>query len=64
MSGIGDQFQYETQYEPDRMPRHQLIWETKPDLYKEYREAAKIELQSFEPFADSYYLHGKVMVIP
>jgi SagB-type dehydrogenase family enzyme len=49
MNGIGDQFQHETRYEPDRMPRHQLIWETKPDLYKEYPEAPKIELPSFEP---------------
>ncbi|MBN2312624.1 MAG: SagB/ThcOx family dehydrogenase [Sedimentisphaerales bacterium] len=49
MGGIGDQFQRETRYEPDRMPRHQLNWETKPDLYKDYPEAPKIELPSFEP---------------
>ena len=49
MDGIGDQFQHETKYEPDRMPRHQLNWETKPDLYKEYRNVPKFELQSFEP---------------
>ena len=49
MSGIGDQFQRETQYEPDRMPRHQLVWEAKPDVYKDYPEATKIELPSFEP---------------
>ena len=49
MNGIGDQFQHETRYEPDRMPRHQLVWETKPDVYKNYPEAQKIELPSFEP---------------
>jgi len=49
MSGIGDQFQRETQYEPDRIPRHQLVWETKPDVYKDYPEAPKIELPTFEP---------------
>lgn len=49
MSGIGDQFQYETKYEPHRMLRRQLIWEMKPDLYKEYPEAPKIKLSSFEP---------------
>ena len=49
MKGIGDRFQHETKYEPGRMPGHQLIWETKPDLYKEYPEALKVELPSFEP---------------
>jgi SagB-type dehydrogenase family enzyme len=49
MKGIGDRFQHETKYEPGRMPGHQLIWETKPDLYKEYPEAPKVELPSFEP---------------
>lgn len=49
MSGIGDQFQHETKYEPGRMPGHRPIWEAKPDLYKEYPEAPKVELPSFEP---------------
>jgi len=49
MSGIGDQFQQETRYEPGRMPGHRLVWEAKPDVYKEYPEALKIELPSFEP---------------
>jgi SagB-type dehydrogenase family enzyme len=48
MSSIGDKFQHETMYEPGRMPGHRLIWEAKPDLYKEYSEAPKIELPSFE----------------
>ncbi len=49
MNGIGDQFQQETKYLPDRMPRHRLRWEAKPALYKEYPEAPKIDLPSFEP---------------
>jgi SagB-type dehydrogenase family enzyme len=49
MNGIGDKYQQETKYEPDRMPRHRLVWESKPDVYKEYPEAEKIELMPFEP---------------
>jgi len=49
MSGIGDKFQQETKYEPGRMPRHRLVWNSKPTLYKKYPEAQKIELPSFEP---------------
>ena len=49
MSGIGDKFQQETKYEPSRMPRHKLLWDAKPALYKEYPEAQKIELPSFDP---------------
>ena len=49
MSDIGDRFQQETKYDPGRIPRHQLNWETKPQFYKEYAEAAKIELPLFQP---------------
>ena len=49
MNGIGDKFQQETKYELNRMPRHSLVWEAKPALYKEYPEAHKIELVCFEP---------------
>ena len=49
MSGIGDKYQQETKYEPGRMPRHRLVWESKQDVYKEYPEAKKIELATFEP---------------
>jgi nitroreductase len=49
MSGIGDKFQQETKYEPSRIPRHKLVWNAKPALYKEYPEAQKIELPSFDP---------------
>jgi len=46
---IGDKFQQETKYEPSRMQIHRLVWDSKPALYKEYPEAQKIELPSFEP---------------
>ena len=49
MNGIGDNYQQETKYEPGRMPGHRLAWESKPDVYKEYPEAQKIELATFEP---------------
>ncbi len=49
MSDIGDRFQRQTKYEPGRMPGHRLAWEAKPDLYKEYSEAQRIELPSFQP---------------
>ena len=48
MSGIGDKYQQETKYEPERMSGHRLVWETKPALYKEYPESDKFELPSFE----------------
>jgi SagB-type dehydrogenase family enzyme len=49
MNDIGDKYQQETKYEPGRMPGHRLVWESKPDVYKEYPEAQKIELATFEP---------------
>ncbi len=49
VNGIGDKYQQETKYEPGRMPTHRLDWEFKPDVYKEYPEAQKIELATFEP---------------
>ncbi len=49
MSWIGDKFQQETKYDPNRMPGHRLIWDAKPALYKEYPEAEKIELTQFRP---------------
>ncbi len=49
MSGIGDQFQQETKYKPDKMPAHRLAWEARPPLYKDYPQATKVKLPSFEP---------------
>jgi hypothetical protein len=49
MSGTGDRFQQETKYKQGKMPAHKLDWGAKPDLYKEYPQAEKIELPAFEP---------------
>ena len=49
MNDTGDRFQRETKYEPGKMQGHKLDWEAKPDLYKEYSQAQKIELPAFEP---------------
>ena len=49
MDDTGDRFQRDTKYEPGTMPGHRLDWEAKPDLYKEYPQARKIELPAFEP---------------
>lgn len=49
MSGTGDRFQQETKYNPGKMPGHRLDWEAKPDLYKEYPQAERIDLPTFEP---------------
>ncbi|UCE27441.1 MAG: SagB/ThcOx family dehydrogenase [Candidatus Coatesbacteria bacterium] len=49
MSGIGDNFQQQTKYQPDKMPGHRLVWDKKPALYKDYPDKPIIELESFEP---------------
>ena len=49
MDGTGDRFQLQTKYDPGKMPGHRLDWSAKPDLYKEYPQAEKIELPAFEP---------------
>jgi len=49
MGDIGDRFQRETKYDPRKMPRHRLDWQSKPKVYKEYPDAAKIKLPRFEP---------------
>ena len=49
MDGTGDRFQQETKYDPGKMPVHRLDWAARPDLYKEYPQAEKIELPAFEP---------------
>jgi len=49
MDDTGDQFQRETKYEQGKMPGYKLDWGAKPDLYKEYPKAGKIDLPTFEP---------------
>lgn len=48
MDGIGDRFQQDTKYDPGKIPGHRLNWSAKPDVYKEYPQAEKIELPAFE----------------
>jgi SagB-type dehydrogenase family enzyme len=49
MNDTGDRFQQETKYDPGKIPGHRLDFSAKPDLYKEYPQAEKIELPAFEP---------------
>ena len=42
MSGVGEQFQQETKYQPGKIPVHKLAWEARPPLYKDYPEAPRI----------------------
>jgi len=49
MSEIGDSFQQQTKYQPDKIPENRLVWDKKPALYKEYPDKPRIELASFEP---------------
>jgi len=49
MSGVGDQFQSQTKYEPGMMPAHKMRWDQKPALYKEYPQAERVKLPKFEP---------------
>ena len=49
MNSIGDIFQQETKYNPGKIPKHRLDWPAKPDTYKEYPQAEKIELTAYEP---------------
>jgi SagB-type dehydrogenase family enzyme len=49
MDDAGDRFQQETKYDPGKMPGRRLDWAAKPDSYKEYPHAEKVELPAFEP---------------
>jgi len=42
----GDEFQEKTKYYRDRMPGGGLDWASRPEVYKEYPDAEKIELSS------------------
>lgn len=49
MDGVGDQFQEETKYYPDRMGGGGLGRRVPPAPYKEYHDAVRVELPAFEP---------------
>ncbi len=48
MDGIGDRFQMETKYHRETLKGGALDWDKKPPLYKNYPQAAKIDLPDFD----------------
>ncbi len=49
MSDVGDEFQRQTKYHPDRMGGGGLLRGAQPDAYKTYPESRKVALPSFTP---------------
>jgi SagB-type dehydrogenase family enzyme len=49
MNGIGDRFQQETKYRPDKAEGTAARWTARPEPYKTYPGSAKVVLPSFEP---------------
>ena len=49
MDDVGDRFQAETKYYPDKMSGGALDWSAKPEQYKTYPGSVKVALPVFEP---------------
>jgi SagB-type dehydrogenase family enzyme len=49
MTGIGDRFQQETKYRPDKVERGGTRWTARPEPYKTYPDSVKVVLPSLEP---------------
>jgi SagB-type dehydrogenase family enzyme len=49
MTGIGDRFQQETKYQPDKPQRGTTRWTARPEPYKTYPDSAKVVLPPPEP---------------
>jgi len=49
MTGIGDRFQQETKYRPDKVEAGATRWTARPEPYKTYPDSDKVVLPSFEP---------------
>ena len=49
MSDVGDRFQQETKYNPDRMAGGGLDWSAQPEPYKTYPGSVKVPLREFQP---------------
>lgn len=47
--GIGDRFQQETKYRPDKVEAGATRWTARPEPYKTYPDGDKVVLPSFEP---------------
>ena len=52
MTPIGDNFQQETKYYPDKMSGRQLDWTSQPKRYKTYPDCQTIELPDISPLSD------------
>ncbi len=48
MTGIGDRFQQETKYRPDKMERGAARWTARPEPYKTYPDSTKVVLPSLQ----------------
>jgi len=48
MIGIGDRFQQETKYRPDKVERGAIRWTARPEPYKTYPDSVKVVLPSLE----------------
>ena len=60
--GIGDKFQQETKYTPEKIGRHYLDWSRMPDRYKDYDESFRKVLlpgQRIERSADIWNVISK-----
>ena len=49
MTGIGERFQQETKYRPDKPQRAPTLWTARPEPYKRYPDSVKVVLPSLEP---------------
>jgi SagB-type dehydrogenase family enzyme len=49
MSDVGDRFQQETKYYPDKVLGGGMRWSARPQPYKTYPDCVKVVLPSFEP---------------
>jgi SagB-type dehydrogenase family enzyme len=49
MDGVGDRFQQETKYRPDKVEGPALGWRVRPEMYKTYPDTVKVVLPSYEP---------------
>jgi len=59
ISGVGDRFQQETKYYPNKIPSHRLDWYNKPESYKEYEKKLKI-IQLPDPKFNEVDLWGSI----
>ncbi len=49
MDDVGDRFQDETKYRPEKMAGDRLDWASKPQVYKTYPDCERVALPAFTP---------------